>query len=68
MFDRTSRRLTMLVLKLEQVQFTTRCCVQKFLDGRCGPYWDAESHLGLHCLPRPACLNAYGGCGFSDTV
>ena len=24
---RTSRRLTMLVLKLEQVQFTIRCCV-----------------------------------------
>ena len=26
------------------------------------------SHLGLHYLPRPACLNAYGGCGFCDTV
>ena len=30
----TTQILTMLVLKFEQVQFTTRCCIQNLLDVR----------------------------------
>ena len=59
---RTPQLLTILVLKFEQVQLTTRCCVYKLLDE-----WQtvqtlikrsAASHLGLHCFAQ-TCLSEY---------
>ena len=56
---RTRRLLTILVLKFEQVQFTTRCCVSKIagwvansVDPDETPH-SAASHLGQYCLLRP---------------
>ena len=53
----TLQLLNTIVLKFEQVQFTTRCCVKNcwMSDKQCRPWWDAAfaaSHLGLHCLLR----------------
>ena len=30
---------------------------------QCRPWWDAASHLSLHCLRRPVCPNTYGKYG-----
>ena len=61
---RTPQLLTILVLKFEQVILCLKITggVANSVDPGETPRY-ATSHLGLHCLLRPICLNTYGKYG-----